>query len=85
MITLREVAAADHSDLFNIKGQLQIEKMKLDRFFSVFLDQNEMDEDHLDTPVWFTYKEMLKEYDRVDQLLKSADFYIKQNARSPSV
>lgn len=80
MITLREVAAADRSNLFNIKSQLQIEKMKLDRFFSIFLEENEMDEDLLDTPVWFTYREMLKEYDRVDQLLKTADFYIKQNA-----
>jgi hypothetical protein len=80
MITLQDVAAANRSDLYDIKGQLQVDKMKLDRFFSIFLDQNEMDEDDLDTPVWFTYKEMLKEYDRIDRLLKTTDFYIKQNA-----
>lgn len=80
MITLQDVAAANRSDLYNIKGQLQVDKMKLDRFFSIFLDENEMDEDDLDTPVWFTYKEMLKEYDRIDRLLKTTDFYIKQNA-----
>lgn len=80
MITLQDVAAANRTDLYDIKGQLQVDKMKLDRFFSIFLDENEMDENDLNTPVWFTYKEMLKEYDRIDRLLKTTDFYIKQNA-----
>lgn len=80
MITLRDVASADRVMLFKMKHDLVIEKMKLDRFFSVFLEQYEMDEENLDTPEWHTYREMTKEYDRIDRLLKTADFYIKQNA-----
>lgn len=80
MITLRDVAVASRPQLFEIKSNLIIEKMKLDKFFSVFLDKYEMDEDNLNTPEWITYKEMTKEYDRVERLLKTADFYIKQHA-----
>lgn len=79
-ITFRDIAAADRAQLFELKSQLVIDKMKLDRFFSVFLDRFEMDEENLNTPEWFTYREMTKEYDRVDRLLKSADYYINQNA-----
>lgn len=79
MITLRDVATAGRSQLFEMKSQLIIDKMKLDRFFSVFLDKYEMDEDDVDTPEWFTYREMTKEYDRIDRLLKTTDFYIKQH------
>ncbi len=79
MLTLRDVTTADRNRLFEMKSQLIIEKMKLDRFFSVFLDKYEMDEDNVDTPEWFTYREMTKEYDRIDRLLKTTDFYIKQH------
>lgn len=85
MITLREVATASRDSLYEIKSELIIDKMKLDKFFSVFLDENEMEENNLDTPEWFTYREMLKNYDRVNQLLKTTDFYIGQHARSSSI
>lgn len=80
MIKLQDLAMADRSRLFEIKSKLIVEKMKLDRFFSIFLDKYEMDEDNTDTPEWFTYREMTKEYDRVERLLKTTDFYIKQHA-----
>lgn len=80
MITLREIAASEQPKLFEIKSQLIIDKMKLDRFFSVFLNENEMDDENLDTPVWTTYREMLKDYDHLDRLIKTTDFYIKQHA-----
>lgn len=76
MIKHSDIVDAQGQQLFNIKNQLIVEKMKLDKFFSKFLDANEMDEEDTTTPEWFTYKEMLKDYERVNKLIKSADYYI---------
>jgi hypothetical protein len=59
---------------------LQIEKMKLDKFFSMFLEKFErkMDPDKTDTPVWKLYKAKLKEYDKVSQELKHTEYWIKK-------
>lgn len=59
---------ADH------RSKLQIDKMKMDRFFSVFLDKAKFDEENLDTPEWFTYREMLKEYDKLSEMIKAANY-----------
>ena len=63
-------------------NSLQIEKMKLDKFFSMFLEKFErkMDSDVTDTPVWKLYKVKLKEYDKVSQELKNTKYWItKEN------
>jgi hypothetical protein len=64
---------------------LQIEKMKLDKFFSMFLEKFErkMDSDATDTPVWKLYKTKLKEYEKVSQELKNTQYWInkEQNVR----
>jgi hypothetical protein len=61
-------------------NSLQIEKMKLDKFFSMFLEKFErkMDADNTDTPVWKLYKDKLKEYDKVNQELKHTEYWIKK-------
>jgi hypothetical protein len=61
-------------------NSLQIEKMKLDKFFSMFLEKFErkMDADKTDTPVWKLYKTKLKEYEKVNQELKAVDYWIKK-------
>ena len=61
-------------------NSLQIEKMKLDKFFSMFLEkfEREMDADKTDTPVWKLYKSKLKEYDKVNQELKATEYWIKK-------
>jgi hypothetical protein len=61
-------------------NSLQIEKMKLDKFFSMFLEKFErkMDPDKTDTPVWKLYKTKLKEYDKVNQELKHTEYWIKK-------
>jgi hypothetical protein len=57
---------------------LQIQKMKLDKFFSMFLEKFErkMDADKTDTPVWKLYKAKLKEYDKISQELKNTNYWI---------
>jgi len=61
-------------------NSLQIEKMKLDKFFSMFLEKFErkMDSDKTDTPIWKLYKAKLKEYDKVSQELKNTEYWIKK-------
>lgn len=55
-------------------------KMRLDKFFSMFLDQygDQMDSDNTDTPVWKLYKAKLKEYDTISRSIKEAEYWIKK-------
>ena len=55
-------------------------KMRLDKFFSMFLDQygDQMDSDNTDTPVWKLYKAKLKEYDTVSRSIKEAEYWMKK-------
>jgi hypothetical protein len=61
-------------------NSLQIEKMKLDKFFSMFLEKFErkMDADKTDTPVWKLYKAKLKEYDKISQEIKNTQYWISK-------
>jgi hypothetical protein len=61
-------------------NSLQIEKMKLDKFFSMFLEKFErkMDADKTDTPIWKLYKTKLKEYDKVSQEIKNTQYWISK-------
>ena len=59
---------------------LQVQKMKLDKFFSMFLEkfERQMDPDKTDTPVWKLYKNKLKEYEKVDHELKATQYWINK-------
>lgn len=58
----------DNNKLSFLRDQLIIEKMKLDKFFTIFLDNADLDDDR-ESDDWVTYKSMLREYDRVSRLL----------------
>lgn len=69
-------------NLIEKKNQLIIEKMKLDKFFSMFLEkfERQMDPDKTDTPVWKLYKSKLKEYEKVQHEIKATQYWIdKEN------
>ena len=59
---------------------LTVQKMKLDKFFSMFLEkfERQMDPDRTDTPVWKLYKNKLKEYEKVDHELKATGYWINK-------
>jgi len=61
-------------------NDLQVQKMKLDKFFSLFLEKfkRQMDSDKIDTPVWKLYKNKLKEYEKVDHELKATGYWINK-------
>ena len=60
--------------------ELTVQKMKLDKFFSMFLEkfERQMDPDRTDTPVWKLYKNKLKEYEKVDHELKATQYWINK-------
>ncbi len=62
------------------RNTLIMERMKLDKFFSMFLEKFErkMDPDRTDTPVWKLYKTKLKEYDKVQSGIKAAEYWINK-------
>jgi hypothetical protein len=71
----------DRQTLNEIYISLLNQKMKLDKFFSMFLDKlgDKMDPDETDTPVWKLYREKTKEYSELDQAIKAANYYLKKN------
>ena len=76
MITMNDITSAAPNQLHDIRTQLVVEKMKMDKFFSIFLDSHEMDDQDTNTPEWATYREMIKSYERLNHLIKSTDYYI---------
>ena len=68
------------SELINEKHDLQMEKMKLDRFFSMYLDKfgAKMDHEKPNTKIWALYKTKLKEYDEVSRKIKHLDYWISK-------
>lgn len=84
-ITCYQVPDLTYRQLNDLKHQLVVQKMKLDKFFSIFLDSSEMDENDTDTPEWVTYREMIKRYQHVEQMLTATTYYIGKHERYSSV
>ena len=83
MITQNDISNARFNidQLVTIKNQLILEKMKMDKFFSIFLDSTYLD-DTLDsdkgeyeTQDWKTYKSKAEEYENIQRLILLTDFY----------
>lgn len=62
------------------RNDLLLQKMKLDKFFSMFLEkfERQMDPDKTDTPVWKLYKQKLKEYGTINQEIKNTEYWISK-------
>lgn len=70
---------ANKQDLLKQQSLLLADKMKMDKFFSMYLDKvgSKMDPDVPDTPVWKLYKQKLNEYESLSRRIKLLDYYIK--------
>lgn len=66
------------TELLNKRHELLVQKMKMDKFFSLFLDKFErkMDPEKPNTPIWKLYKEKLKEYSVLSQEIKINEYWI---------
>lgn len=85
MTPISDITSAPYGDLRVIKNNLIVQKMKLDKFFSVFLDNVELSEENVGDDNWVTYREMLKDYDQVNHLIRTTDYYIGQYERPSSI
>ena len=61
-------------------NSLMVERMKMDRFFTMFLDKfdRKMDPEKPDTPIWKLYKQKSKEYSELNGVIITADVYINK-------
>lgn len=71
----------DYVALRTLHGQLLGERMRLDKFFSMYLDKFErkMDPEKTNTPIWDLYKKKLKEYGDLQQVILAAEYYMKKS------
>lgn len=82
MITVEQLSAMagerNYQGIADAKAQLLVERMKLDNFFSMFLDKFErkMDPENTNTPIWKLYKQKMKEYGELERTIKSSTYYL---------
>ena len=64
------------------RNQLVAERMKLDKFFTMFLEKfdRKMDPDRTDTPIWNLYKQKSAEYSKLNQEIRNTEYWIKKEA-----
>lgn len=62
------------------RHELVLQKMKLDKFFSMYLEKfdRKMDSDNTDTPIWKLYKAKLKEYGNLSQEIRNTEYWISK-------
>lgn len=63
-------------------NELVIERMKMDRFFTMFLDKfdRKMDPEKPDTPIWKLYRSKVAEYYKLSQEIKNTEYWIKKES-----
>jgi hypothetical protein len=63
------------------RQQLMVEKMKLDKFFTMYLDKfdKQMDPEKPNTPIWKLYKQKSAEYNKLCQEIRNTEYWIKKN------
>jgi len=77
-------AAGDVKLMQEIYISLLNDKMKLDKFFSMYLDKvgNKMDPEKTDTNIWKLYREKSNEYSELNHAINSANYYINKHAKN---
>jgi hypothetical protein len=66
------------SELLTEQSNLRMEKMRLDRFFSLYLDKfgSKMDHEKPNTKIWQLYKSKLKEYEEINRKIRHLEYWI---------
>lgn len=80
MINVYDLARADKASLKTMYSDLLKERMKQDKFFSMFLEKFErkMDHEKADTPIWKLYKKKREAYANIASLIKSAEYQMRK-------
>jgi hypothetical protein len=76
------VSNRDYVAIVKLQSELTLERMKLDKFFSMFLDKFEkkMNPDTTNTPVWNLYKTKMKEYESIQRGITLTTYYLKRDS-----
>lgn len=72
----------DVKELQRIQMDLYKEKMKMDKFFTYFLEKFErkMDPENVDTPIWNLYRTKTKEYSQIDDAIRTTKYYLSKHS-----
>jgi hypothetical protein len=62
------------------RHELLVQKMKLDKFFTMYLDKfdKQMDCEKPNTPVWKLFKQKSEEYTKLCQEIRNVEYWIKK-------
>lgn len=63
------------------RHELLVQKMKLDKFFTMYLDKfdNQMDSEKPNTPVWKLFKQKSAEYNKLCQEIRNVEYWINKS------
>jgi IS30 family transposase len=63
------------------RHDLLMKKMKLDKFFTMYLDKfdKQMDPENSNTPVWKLFKQKSTEYNKISQEIRNIEYWINKN------
>lgn len=80
MYNVYDLARADKASLNTMYSDLLKERMRQDKFFSMFLEKFErkMDHENTKTPIWTLYKKKREAYAKLDSLIKSAEYQLRK-------
>ena len=69
-------------NMIDKRNKLVAERMKLDKFFTMFLDKFErkMDPEKPNTPIWKLYRQKHAEYSKLTQEIRNTEYWIKKEA-----
>lgn len=71
-----ELGRLPKPDLKQKHDEFIVQKMKLDKFFSDFLDRYDLELEETNSENWVTYKQKLDEYVNLSQKIKWSQFYL---------
>ena len=68
----------DKTKLQELLGEVIVQKMKMDKFFSMFLEkfENDMDPNVLGTPIWNLYNTKMAQYKELRSLETATQYYL---------
>jgi len=71
----------DFDGIRAVHSELIVERMKMDKFFSMFLEKfsRKMDPDVTNTPIWSLYKKKHSEYGQLQRTIIAAEYYMKKS------
>jgi hypothetical protein len=69
--------------LIEKRNSLIVERMKMDKFFNMFLDKfdKKLDPEKPNTPIWKLYRAKVKEYYAINQEIRNTDYWIAKESR----